>query len=709
MILDRKFIYSKVWRRLLVLFIICAIFPVLMLAGITFHQVNQSLERQGEVRLHRNSKNMGMAVVENLLCIEDEMVKVFEKTAGGSPPSGEEIRELKDCGLNALRIIGDNEESQGIFGKSGPVPQISQEQRDFVFSGSTLLLESVEGRPRVYMCRALDTGRPELGILAGLIDPSGFLSEKLSKIKPDGSDYWVLNSSGKLLLSSTGNKGFPPIREATAEGRRSGGNLKFKLDGRKYRGYRWDIFLKPTFHLDKWSIVLGEREEDFFAPVADFSQTFLQVILSSLLIVILLSLVQIRRFLVPLNILHRSSRRIAEGDFTCRADVESDDEFKELADSFNLMTKRLAEQFAKLKSIAEISRTALGALDSEIVIKTVLEEFPNIFPCELVNLVLFEQDDSNAAIIYTGEPEADEPTRIKVNINDAEKEELIMNPVYLRKEAGGDSPGYLSVMSDRGVPEVSIFPVFLKGGFSGMILMGHHRTFQYREDEIYQINQVTGHLGVALSNARLVNQLEELNIGTLRALARAIDAKSHWTAGHSERVTEIAVRIGRKLGLSPDELSDLRKGGLLHDIGKIAIPVDILDKPGSLTGDEREIVQKHVSYGVRIVEPINAFRKIIPIIREHHERFDGLGYPEGLRGEEISLYARIFSVADYYDAMTSDRPYRKAMDRVETVEWIRSKAGTYFDSRVVDAFVQVIRRDMNSENDPAAFAPSCET
>jgi len=703
MILYRDYFYSKVWRRLLILFIICAVFPVLLLAGITFHQVNQSLERQGERRLQRDSKNMGMAVMENLLVMEDEMIEVCRKAAGELPLSWPEIQELKASGLSALIIIETDKAAHRIFGRSGPVPRLGREQRDFILSGGTLLLESAGENPRVYMCRALDADHPGMGILAGLIDPAGFLSEKLFNMKPAGSDYWLVNSSGRTLLSSAGNKKLPQGRMETEGRQRTRGKIKFELDDRKYLAFRWDIFLKPSFHLNKWSIVLGEKESDFFGPMANFSETFLQVILSSLLIVILLSLVQIRRFLVPLDILHRSSRRIAQGDFTCRADVKSNDEFRELAESFNLMTKRLAEQFDNLKSIAEISRTALGALDSEIVIETVLREFPNIFPCEDINLVLIDGEDGNTAVIYSGERECGNCRRKKVSINDADKEELIENPMYLRKEIRSDSPAYLSAMSGSDVPECSIFPIFFENGFSGMILIGHHRTFQYREDQIYQICQVTDHLGIALPNARLVNQLEEFNVGTLRALARAIDAKSHWTAGHSERVTGIAVRIGRKMGLSPDQLSDLRKGGLLHDIGKIAIPVDILDKPGSLSGEEKKIIQKHVRYGVRIVEPINAFRKIIPIIEEHHERFDGLGYPGGLRGEEISLYARIFSVADYYDAMTSDRPYRQAMDRAETVEWIRSKAGTYFDPRVVEAFAEVMTGDTTSENNPVVF------
>lgn len=186
-----------------------------------------------------------------------------------------------------------------------------------------------------------------------------------------------------------------------------------------------------------------------------------------------------------------------------------------------------------------------------------------------------------------------------------------------------------------------------------------------------------------------VQALEELDLGTLTALARAIDAKSAWTAGHSERVTNLALKIAHAMGLSAKDLQILHRGGLLHDIGKIGTPSTILDKPAELAAEEMEIMRDHVKVGVRILEPIPCFREVLPIVAQHHEWFDGSGYPAGLAGECISLHARITTIADCYDAIVSDRPYRSGIARQEALEILRRRSGTQFDPAVMKVFLRL--------------------
>ncbi|MBI3475235.1 MAG: HD domain-containing protein [Acidobacteria bacterium] len=183
-----------------------------------------------------------------------------------------------------------------------------------------------------------------------------------------------------------------------------------------------------------------------------------------------------------------------------------------------------------------------------------------------------------------------------------------------------------------------------------------------------------------------VEALEQLDLGTLSALARAIDAKSAWTAGHSERVTHLALRLAHAMGLSPQDLQIMHRGGLLHDIGKIGTPPAILDKAGSLDPEEMRIMQDHVKIGVRILEPIPCFRDALPIVAQHHEWFDGSGYPAGLAGTSIGLLARILTVADCYDAMVSDRPYRKGLPPQQAFDILRRRSGTQFDPAVIEVF-----------------------
>jgi putative nucleotidyltransferase with HDIG domain len=201
-------------------------------------------------------------------------------------------------------------------------------------------------------------------------------------------------------------------------------------------------------------------------------------------------------------------------------------------------------------------------------------------------------------------------------------------------------------------------------------------------------------MGVALSNARLVRELSELNWGTLEALARTIDAKSHWTAGHSERVTKLGLKIGRCLGLTQEEIDVLHRGGLMHDIGKLGIPMDILDKDGKLTKKEEQLMREHVRLGARILEPIAAYAEVVPIVLHHHEHFNGQGYPEGLAGKAISLGGRIFAVADSFDALTSNRPYRRALKRELAIEMIKERCGSQYDPDVVQAFLEVMAREL---------------
>jgi len=208
-------------------------------------------------------------------------------------------------------------------------------------------------------------------------------------------------------------------------------------------------------------------------------------------------------------------------------------------------------------------------------------------------------------------------------------------------------------------------------------------------DELQELgdafNQMAGDL------QRQFEQLRALSVGTLEALARAIDAKSPWTAGHSTRVAEVAVVVARAMGFDPASLERITRGGLLHDIGKIGLSADILDKPGPLTDAEIAMVRQHPDLGARILEPLPHCGDILPMVLQHHERFDGGGYPAGLAGAGIALDARVLAVADVYDAITSDRPYRRGLPARDAAVRISEGAGTQFDPDVVAAFTDAFR------------------
>ncbi len=188
-----------------------------------------------------------------------------------------------------------------------------------------------------------------------------------------------------------------------------------------------------------------------------------------------------------------------------------------------------------------------------------------------------------------------------------------------------------------------------------------------------------------LAEAELRSLFKELVL----AFANALDAKSPWTMGHSERVASFALAIAKEMQFNEPDMEMLKIGSLLHDIGKLGTYDVILEKTEPLTAKEWELIKMHPSKGAAILNPVGQLQKVIPIIKYHHEKFDGTGYPEGLKDQDIPLSARILCVADSFDAMIADRPYKRAMEREQAFAHVKQKAGTQFDPDVVKAFLKV--------------------
>ena len=191
-------------------------------------------------------------------------------------------------------------------------------------------------------------------------------------------------------------------------------------------------------------------------------------------------------------------------------------------------------------------------------------------------------------------------------------------------------------------------------------------------------------------------KLEQAYLDSVETLRYTVEAKDPYTRGHSDRVSEFSVLIGKKLGLPEEQLRILRIGGLFHDIGKIGIPDNILQKESKLTDDEYSQIKNHPSIGVHILGSAEIFKDIIPIVKHHHERYDGRGYPSGLKGEEIPYIARIAAVADTFDAMTSKRSYRDALDLQVVKDEIKRCEGTQFDPEIAEVFLEILNNEYES-------------
>lgn len=690
---EATFLRSKVAIRIFMLFVCCALLPIAALAILSFSQVTKQLSEQTRKRLHQASKDVGRAIAERIYFLEGEMKMTASKLSTESKPifrtPVEGFSEHLKKRFKGLVIITDGGKLIHLFGQIQNIPELAPEQKEHIRSGRSLLFSKYHPNlpSRIFMSIASDPKNPRREILVGEINTTYLWGIEEQSIFPAMTELCVLDQSNNVLFSSLPTPVSLPKQVLENMTHSAMGQFEWVNEKKEYLASYRSIFLQPNFFTRQWTVVLSESKSDVLAPMANFKKIFPLVVLMSLLVVLLLSVIQIRRSMIPLEKLQEGTRRIAARDFDSRVVIESGDEFEELGASFNTMASQLGKQFNTLTTLAEIDRAILSTLDTEKIIDVVLNRMHDVFPCDSFSVTLLDSDAKNAKMTSRTYIKKEKPNnetfQEMIDLTPEEIQELTENPESSLVEVEETSPNYLAPLFRQGIRSFLVLPIILKKGLSGIMTFGYLKPHVHNQEDISRARQLADQMAVALSNAHLIKELDQLSWGALTALARAIDAKSPWTAGHSERVTSLALKIGRVLGLRQEEIDALHRGGLLHDLGKIGVPAEILDKPGKLNEEELPIMRRHAQLGAHILESISAYAGVIPMVLQHHERFEGNGYPNGIAGNIICLGARIFAVADAFDAMTSDRPYRKALSRERAIEIIKQESGKQFDPNLV--------------------------
>lgn len=250
----------------------------------------------------------------------------------------------------------------------------------------------------------------------------------------------------------------------------------------------------------------------------------------------------------------------------------------------------------------------------------------------------------------------------------------------------------------RGFRSACILPLQGRAGMVGALALLSQKSPRTFRPELTKLEYFASQTALAIDNARLYQQVQDLFLSTIKALAAAVDAKDAYTHGHSEDIAELVTMIARELQLPPREEEKVRLAGLLHDVGKIGIPDAILRKPGKLDASERAIMMTHVTLGASIIDKPGPLQDLVAIVRHHHERYDGRGYPDGLRADEIPIGAAILAVADAFDAMTSHRAYHAARSVDEALAELIRHSGTQFHPKVVEALVRCVRREHDAHS-----------
>jgi len=363
----------------------------------------------------------------------------------------------------------------------------------------------------------------------------------------------------------------------------------------------------------------------------------------------------------------------------------------------------LAERLERITALHEIDKAITGSLDMNTTLKVVLEQVTRRLHVDAAAILLYRPSSESlryGAGLGLGGTDL-QRTNLRVGEGFAGRAALdrelviVSDPEEFRQ--GFVRSAYLGAEKFE---SYVAFPLVAKGELQGVLELFHHSRLETDDDWRAYLVTIGMQAAIAVDSSSMFNDLQrshqELRLAydaTIEGWARALDLKDEETEGHSRRVTELTVRLAESMGMSEEEIVHVRRGALLHDIGKMGIPDSILLKPGKLDSSEWELMKRHTIFARDFLAPIPFLRDAIDIPYAHHEKWDGTGYPRGLAGEQIPLAARLFAVVDVYDALTNDRPYRAAWSKERTLAYIREQRGVHFEPAVVDAFLELLQRE----------------
>ncbi len=356
--------------------------------------------------------------------------------------------------------------------------------------------------------------------------------------------------------------------------------------------------------------------------------------------------------------------------------MKESEKLKELKEDLQATVDALSETYEELSLIYRFTEEIEGLSVNEIC-GVLLDEVSKVVNAETACILFY--DEKAMAFKTNAFYGTWTDSLLEEKLKDTLNETITKKKPYASCRFEGDPEGWLR--------SVLIVPIKGKKSIPAVLVVANKTEGEFLSGEIKLITTLCSLAGLFIENALLAEQLQNFLLSSIRAFVKVLESTSKWTAGHTERVTDIAVHIGMTMGMSHHELETLKVCALLHDIGKIAVPKDILDKEGELDFFEWDEIRKHPQIGADILAELADYPEITECIRYHHEYYNGEGLL-GLKGEQIPLTARIIAVADAFDAMTSDRPYRKRLSIYEAIKEIRKQRGKQFDPQVVDAFLR---------------------
>ncbi len=407
----------------------------------------------------------------------------------------------------------------------------------------------------------------------------------------------------------------------------------------------------------------------------------------------------------PIKKLSMQAEAISRGDFNLRIKIPAKDEIGSLSTAINTMSDEIKKQIdeinAGLSAISvmnKIDKAVLSSMSKMELIDNVTSIVSELFSeCSLYLTVAdFENERYHllARFIKGKKKMPKKDYYLDFNIPGRDIVELNRSYYSIRCDQDLDLLQRLNSVAGGNYFHIMNLPIYMDDEYAGSLFISKDTDSPFTEFERDTLTALADQTGVAMKSVRYVEERENLFLGVLLALSRTIDTKSRWTSGHSERVADYSRKIAACMGVDSGFINNLSISASLHDIGKIGVPEGILDKEGKLTSEEFEVIKRHPQSGVEIIEAIPGFERFINGVVFHHESWDGSGYPFGLEKERIPLMGRIIAVADVYDSLISDRPYRKGINQEGAIDILKKEKGRKLDPVIVDIMIGIIQAEV---------------
>ncbi len=358
--------------------------------------------------------------------------------------------------------------------------------------------------------------------------------------------------------------------------------------------------------------------------------------------------------------------------------------------------KRIEERAERLTMLSQLGQILNSTLDHREVKRRAINAATQLMKAEVGSLLLVDEQRQQLYFDVALGDREEEIKTIYLNMGEGVGGWVAREGKPLIVNAPDKEPRFFKGVDERTefkTRNLICVPLKVKGRVIGVLEAINKKGDEaFNKEDLSLFISLSDQVAIALDNSRLYHELEEMFFQTAESLADAIEKRDPYTGGHTQRVTSYSLATANYLSLGLLEKKWLKIASVLHDVGKIGIEDYILRKPDRLTPEEFNMIKQHSNMGAEIIEHIRPLKEIVPGVKYHHEHIDGKGYPEGLRGEDIPLIAKIVAVADTYDAMTTDRPYRSALSKEKAIEELRKCSGTQFDQEVVDAFFKAYEK-----------------